>query len=62
MRGIKKRSPAKSLLCDRLLYSSFTPLREIKKRSPAKSPLCDRSLLPLCPLRLCGSLKKRSPN
>ncbi|MEH2243351.1 hypothetical protein [Nostoc sp.] len=31
---------------------------EIRKRSPAKSPLCDRSFLPLCPLRLCGWLKR----
>ncbi|WP_196515078.1 hypothetical protein [Nostoc sp. WHI] len=27
----------------------------------AKTPPCDRSLLALCSLRLCGSLKKRSP-
>ncbi|QLE41970.1 hypothetical protein FD723_17135 [Nostoc sp. C052] len=25
---------------------------------PVKTPQCDRSLLPLCSLRLCGSLKK----
>ncbi|MGJ5633470.1 hypothetical protein [Nostoc sp. CALU 1950] len=27
-------------------------------RSPAKSSACDRSLLTLCSLRLCGSLKR----
>nr|MDZ8072962.1 hypothetical protein [Nostoc sp. DedQUE01] len=30
----------------------------VKKAIATHSPKCDRPLPPLCPLRLCGSLKK----
>ncbi|MEH2170040.1 MAG: hypothetical protein V7K41_25995 [Nostoc sp.] len=55
---LTKRAIASSILPWRLGGSLKKRRRSQPKASPEKFPLCDRSFLPLCFLRLCGSLKK----